>query len=366
MNNRDGFIRQVFDDFVFADCRLGSHPLVQGSVVVDEQRAGTALGSHPLTMDMQYSLLSVPLLDGTNPRGAILLRSTKANYFSERHLPSAQLLSIILAFLLFHRDTRGGTESSRALGTALRQIREMHIRTQVDLAEQIGIRRLTFSLQELGVQPPSRRALYDWCVALELLAPANTARVQVIELASFLDNIVVSNPDELVRLTPNEFERFIAGRLDRIGFDVTLTGSVNSKDGGIDLIAVPKIRGVGSFILAGQVKHHRTNAKTGRNAVDRLLAWQHSDFRLGMLVTNTEFTRDAKWVAELANNRPFLRLRDFQDMKRWIQDDFTSEHDWREIPNEIELAPGIVVEIPKPKYAESGPLPQIYEPSGAK
>jgi len=37
------------------------------------------------------------------------------------------------------------------------------------------------------------------------------------------------------------------------------------------------------------------------------------------------------------------------DLKRWLQDQWGTEEDWREIPDKIELAPGVVIEIPKPR-----------------
>ena len=83
-----------------------------------------------------------------------------------------------------------------------------------------------------------------------------------------------------------------------MGYDVGLTGKTTRKDGGFDIIAVPKIRPVGSFILAGQIKHHWAHQRTGREAVDRLLAWKDSVFGLGLLVTNTAFTRDAVWMGK--------------------------------------------------------------------
>jgi Restriction endonuclease len=134
-----------------------------------------------------------------------------------------------------------------------------------------------------------------------------------------------------------------------MGFDVTLTGSTTTRDGGIDLIAIPKVRSVGSFLLAGQIKHHRGRQKTGRDAVDRLLAWKDTCFRLGLLITNTFFTRDAIWTSNEEAHRAFIRLRDFNDLKRWLEDYFHSQEDWQEIPQEVTLAPGVTIAIPKPK-----------------
>src|ERR1039458_4596200 len=90
-------------------------------------------------------------------------------------------------------------------------------------------------------------------------------------------------------------------------------------------------------------------ARTGREAVDRLLAWKDSYFGVGLLVTNTSFTRDAVWTAQQERNAHFLRLREFADLKRWLEGRFGEEKDWREIPDRIELAPGVVIEIPKPR-----------------
>ena len=59
--------------------------------------------------------------------------------------------------------------------------------------------------------------------------------------------------------------------------------------------------------------------------------------------------RDAVWTAKQERNARFLRLRDFTDLKRWLEDRFGEEQDWREIPDRVELAPGVVIEIPRPR-----------------
>lgn len=173
------------------------------------------------------------------------------------------------------------------------------------------------------------------------------------------------DPERLRGLSPGLFERFVAERLDRMGYDVTLTGETTRKDGGIDLIAVPKIRTAGAYLLAAQVKHHEGGQKTGRDAVDRLLAWKGRYFHLGMLVTNTDFTKDAYWAAMLHGDKEFLRLRNLDDLKRWLQDKFTDEQDWREMPDEIELAPGVKIPVPKPRLTtplKDWPMPVLRDP----
>jgi len=234
------------------------------------------------------------------------------------------------------------------LGSILKQVRTSLDITQVDLAAQAGTTRFGVWKWESGAQAPSVAAIYRWCQALSLVCPAQTALVSTVEFSPDLLRYLREDPVRLRSLTPEQFERFVAERLDRMGYNVTLTGATNQKDGGIDLIAVPRTANLGSVVIAGQMKHHR-DRKTEREAVDRLLSWKDSYFGVGLLVTNTTFTRDAVWTAAQQRNLHFLRLRDFTDLKRWLQDQYGTEQDWREIPDQIELAPGVVVKIPKPK-----------------
>lgn len=392
---RDEVVETVLRDYVFADCRLGSHPSVRATVLwrrVDEVEVGessvprtmvpggridlNSTGLVGLAFSKPYGaylyepgpleiasdstaiergllghefrgVLSVPLFDGRDVVGVLSLDSLSTGFFGDHHIQPANLLGVLLVYLR-QAAPRSSTASSRALGEALRQVRQASGLSQDQVAATVGTTRIAISRAESGAQPPPPAILHAWCAALGLVATTNAARVEVIDVTPRLLEALRRDPHELANLSPDDFERFVAGRLDRLGYDVTLTGSTTQRDGGIDLIAVPKVRTVGAYLLAGQVKHHRVAARTGRVAVDRLLAWKDSPFRLALLATNTAFTADALWVAQLRENRAFLRLRGFEDMKRWIQDDFTSEQDWREIPESIELAPGIHVRIPKP------------------
>lgn len=68
-----------------------------------------------------------------------------------------------------------------------------------------------------------------------------------------------------------------------------------------------------------------------------------------MLVTNTWFTKDAIETANNLYNKPFLKLRDFDDLRNWIVNDFSGEA--REIPGEIKVAPDVVVKVTKPDFS---------------
>lgn len=234
------------------------------------------------------------------------------------------------------------------LALRLREIRQSLLIGRSDLASQIEVSNGLLGRWEAGALVAEPKSMYRWCRALGLFCPANTALVRVVDISPQLLQALKQNPEELRTLQPDQFESFIANRLDRMGYNVKLTGPTTRKDGGIDIVAVPKLMNAGSFVLAVQVKHHEGAQKTGRDAVDRLAAW-NGPFRLGLLVTNTGFTRDAVWAAAQERNRHFLRLRDFDDLKRWLQDQYGQDEDWREIPETIELAPGIVIEVPKPR-----------------
>ena len=153
-------------------------------------------------------------------------------------------------------------------------------------------------------------------------------------------------PEKLLNLTPEQFQFLIANRLDDMGLEVNIVGDVYRKDGGIDIIAIPR-RGF-PFLLAVQAKHHLTLRKTAVTDVRDLngvINSANSLFQMGMIVTNTSFTADAKWFAD--NNSRFIRLRDSQDLCRWMKKDFNNEAEYKEIPDQITITKGLTIDVPK-------------------
>jgi transcriptional regulator with XRE-family HTH domain len=384
--------QDFLEDFIFLDCQLGDHPNLISSVrwregdflrllvstgpidnishdVISLRQPG-GLTSHIIN-DRRYfiasrheyeivpspcqSIICVPIVSGKDNLEVLSIASKKKNAFEEEHMGRAQLLAAIIGYSVIHLDgrIRTSTPLSASLGEALRRTRLELVFTQAQLAEKIGTSRIALSRWESGMQSPSREPFYRWCQALGLFANRQATVVTMVDISPHLLKLLREHPEKLREISPSQLEHLIAERLDRMGFDVRLTGTTSLRDGGIDLIAVPKARGLGTFLLAGQVKHHKSDRKTGREAVDRLLAWRNTVFSLGLLATNTAFTRDAIWLAEQSGNKPFLRLRDFEDLKRWIQERFWSPQEWHEIPDEVTLAPGITVTIPKAILPES-------------
>lgn len=301
------------------------------------------------------SALAVPFVKRDDSIGILILGSSETE-FAVPDVHRCQILAALITYELrySHFRTVGRSALATQVGQVLRRAREELGLTQSDIAASAQVSRIALSLWESGGQPPSPGQLRRWCTALGLLGGGYSELITIVDASSRLADVLQGKPERMSELSPEQFEALVADRLDQMGYAVERTGVTNLRDGGIDLVAVPKGSQLTAFLLAVQVKHHRGPQPTGRDAVDRLLAWQNSPFRLGLLVTNTRFTRDAIWVASRDPAKHFLRLRDFADLARWLRGTFTSELDWREIPDRIELAPGITITVPKPQFTDAG------------
>lgn len=208
-------------------------------------------------------------------------------------------------------------------------------------------------LAEALWRPHSKRAmLLDeslTSLAARMASDCRRPRVEVCNVTLDLLRLLERRPEELSQIDPEMFEALVADRLRSMGMGVQRVGKTNRKDGGVDIVAWPERLLTVPFLLAVQVKHRSTGKPVGPGPVRDLQGvLSRLPCEVGMLVTNTEFTADARWVA---NQRPTLvRLRDFADVMRWIRGDFLGEMAWQEIPEAIELAPGIMVKIPKWRF----------------
>jgi hypothetical protein len=156
-------------------------------------------------------------------------------------------------------------------------------------------------------------------------------RVQLVDISKILSARVLANPNELLQLTAAQFEEFVLERLCAMGLNARLVGGGTfRKDGGIDIVFTPPKTFPFPFLGAVQVKHHREpNRKVGPQPLRELLGVIAANRFLaaGMIVTNTTFTPDAKDFA--TRSQSILRLRDFQDLMRWVDDNFTDDAEWR-------------------------------------
>lgn len=184
-------------------------------------------------------------------------------------------------------------------------------------------------------------------VAARKWGSAEPYRVALVPFPANELRRLLEDDSRLSVYSPGRFEELIADRLERWGMEARIVGAENRRDGGIDIVAWPR-RSVVPYLVGVQAKHHRFGANTGapdvRNFLGALTS-RANHIHVGMIVTNTGFTADAQWFAN--QNSQLLRLRDLGHLRRWLQDDFDNEFEWREIPGAIELAPGIVVTIPR-------------------
>ena len=173
------------------------------------------------------------------------------------------------------------------------------------------------------------------------------AHVELVEITPQLVKLLAREPQRLYDLQPEKFENLICDRLDRMGYGLERVGSSTyHKDGGVDIVAWPRASPL-PFLVAVQVKHTRCfERRIGPGPVRDLLgAIELHRFNAGLLVTNTSFTPDAEWIAQ--RRALLMRLRDFHDLTRWLRDEYPREAEWREIPSQIEMCPGVIIKLPK-------------------
>jgi hypothetical protein len=172
-------------------------------------------------------------------------------------------------------------------------------------------------------------------------------RVEVVDLTPHLLRTLAHSPEDIHRLTPDAFENLIGNRLEAMGLEVVRVGTgTYHKDGGVDFVAWP-ISSPIPFLMAVQAKHTgQPDRKIGPAPVRELFAAvQASGFNAGLLVTNTTFTPDARWFAE--QRALLMHLRDIGDLRRWLRDEYLREAEWRFIPAEIEICPGVTIRLPR-------------------
>lgn len=176
--------------------------------------------------------------------------------------------------------------------------------------------------------------------------PPPKPMVDVIGVGRILAKHLAHDPTLVHGLSPEEFEELICDRLSAMGLEARRVGGAFQKDGGIDIVFWSN----GSnfpFLGAAQVKHHRTpRTNEGVGSVrDFAGAIAGQPFGAGIIVTNTSFTADAEWFAR--ERAKLIRLRDYHDVRRWLLGDFADDAEWREIPESIQLCPGVTIDLRK-------------------
>ena len=122
------------------------------------------------------------------------------------------------------------------------------------------------------------------------------------------------------KIDPEKFENLIIAILTKKGFHITKSGKTNTADGGIDIVAQEK--GIVNTIIAIQIKYKfRQNKKVNVSEVRDFLGSMeiHNFFNAGMVITNSSFSADSRWIENQKHN---LELKDSNDIQKWIGENF--------------------------------------------
>ncbi|HEX6099573.1 MAG TPA: restriction endonuclease [Thermoanaerobaculia bacterium] len=170
-------------------------------------------------------------------------------------------------------------------------------------------------------------------------------RVELVSISSVLWQQLQADASTMHHLSPAEFEELICDRLFAMGFEPKRVGATNARDGGVDIIFWPRTSVPFPFLGAAQVKHRQNPRRKESSATVRDFAAAISGhpFNAGLLVSNTSFSADAEWFAR--ERAKLVRLRGFDDIRRWLLGKFDDDAEWREIPRCIQLCPGVIVDI---------------------
>ncbi len=172
-------------------------------------------------------------------------------------------------------------------------------------------------------------------------------RVELVDFTPYILRMLADSPEDIHRLKPDVFESLIGNRLEAMGLEVVRVGTgTYHKDGGVDFVAWPTSSPI-PFLMAVQAKHtgqpdHKIGPAPGRELFGTV---QANGFNAGLLVTNTTFTPDARWFAE--QRALLMGLRDIGDLRRWLRNEYLREAEWRSIPAEIEICPGVTIRLPR-------------------
>lgn len=123
------------------------------------------------------------------------------------------------------------------------------------------------------------------------------------------------HPELLHSLPPRKFEELVAAVFKQNGFSVELTPE--TRDGGIDIIAVRRDALVGQELHLIECKRYLPYNAVGIGVVQRLLGVveQHRATK-GVVVTTSSFSKDAKIVAANVSHR--LELNEYQRVAAWL------------------------------------------------
>jgi len=228
--------------------------------------------------------------------------------------------------------TSGFSESAKAIAAQNQKTLELIDRSALSsLIDQYTINRELFAsnlfekawslvLDNLAhIRDPSPEEIEEFDVdAHDLGKEEKSAIISVDSLPFRLIARIMKSPNEVKNLTPRQFEEFVAGTLDQLGFsDVILTP--RSRDGGKDVIASHQINGIPlSFYF--ECKKYADDNKIQLETLRTLLGTVAHDARkvnMGVLVTTSAFTKGSRDFI-LSESR--LDGKDYEGILGWVDE----------------------------------------------
>ena len=144
---------------------------------------------------------------------------------------------------------------------------------------------------------------------------SNEAQVVITTIDEQIKTYFKKNPEKMYDLSPRKFEELVAAILKDMGFDVELTKA--TRDGGRDIIA-HITNSVCSFLTHIECKKYAPDNKVGVGIIREVMGvHQIRNATKSIIVTTGFFSKDAVKEAALVENH--LDLKDFNDLKEWLQ-----------------------------------------------
>ena len=117
--------------------------------------------------------------------------------------------------------------------------------------------------------------------------------------------------EKIKRMTPRDFEFFVAEIFERLGFSVKITQA--TRDGGKDIVAT-KAEPI-PYTLIVECKHWGENHKVDVSVVRSVYGVQTAmQVNQSVIITSSQFTRDAREFAQ--ERRNLMALWDIEDLLR--------------------------------------------------
>jgi len=141
-------------------------------------------------------------------------------------------------------------------------------------------------------------------------------RIRIVQVGDELLALLAEDPQLLHKLDPRKFEEVVAELYRKRGFDVELTKQ--TRDGGVDIYARSRDPHLPLLFLV-ECKRHNPSRPVAVEVVRSLFGVvTHQDASMGVVATNSSFTRDAReWIKPHINR---MALHDYEVLASWLRE----------------------------------------------